>query len=224
MSSAGVESVDITLDVLAMARDCCEKQIVADALRKQERRVLTAVLAINLVTFVLMVAAALQSRSTSLLSGGLDNLGDALTYAASLAVVGSTLQIKARVAMLKAALILFAAAAVAVQIGWRLAHPAVPVFETIGIAALINLAANLVCLRLLHPYRHGDVNMASAWECSRNDVGEGLAVLAAAGGVWLFGSGWPDLLIAVALLAMFLRSSLRVFRASLQGLRAPSFR
>jgi Co/Zn/Cd efflux system component len=206
-----------------MARDCCEKQIVADALRKQERRVLTAVLAINLATFVLMVAAALQSRSTSLLSGGLDNLGDALTYAASLAVVGSTLQVKARVALFKAALILLAAAAVAVQIGWRLAHPAVPVFGTIGIAALINLAANLVCLRLLHPYRHGDVNMASAWECSRNDVGEGLAVLAAAAGVWLFGSGWPDLLIAAALLVMFLRSSLRVFRASLQGLRAPSF-
>lgn len=204
-----------------MARDCCEKQIAADALRRQERRVLTAVLAINLITFALMVAAALQSRSTSLLSGGLDNLGDALTYAASLAVVGSTLQVKARVAMLKAALILLAAAAVAVQIGWRLAHPAIPVFETIGIAALINLAANIVCLRLLHPYRHGDVNMASAWECSRNDVGEGLAVLAAAGGVWLFGSGWPDLLIAAALLAMFLRSSLRVFRASLQGLRGP---
>lgn len=224
MSSAGVESIDADSDALAMARDCCEKQIVADALRRQERRVLTAVLAINLATFVLMVAAALQSRSTSLLSGGLDNLGDALTYAASLAVVGSTLQVKARVAMLKAALILLAAAAVAVQIGWRLAHPAVPVFETIGFAALINLAANIVCLRLLHPYRHGDVNMASAWECSRNDVGEGLAVLAAAGGVWLFGNGWPDLLIAAALLAMFLRSALRVFRASLQGLRAPSFR
>lgn len=204
-----------------MARDCCEKQIVADALRRQERRVLTAVLAINLATFALMVAAALQSRSTSLLSGGLDNLGDALTYAASLAVVGSTLQVKARVALFKAALILFAAAAVAVQIGWRLAHPAVPVFETIGIAALLNLAANIVCLRLLRPYRHGDVNMASAWECSRNDVGEGLAVLAAAGGVWLFGSGWPDLLIAAVLLVMFLNSSLRVFRASLQGLRAP---
>lgn len=207
-----------------MARDCCEKQIVADALRRRERRVLAAVLAINLATFTMMIAAAVQSRSTSLLSGGLDNLGDALTYAASLAVVGSTLQVKARVALFKAALILLAAIAVAVQIGWRLAHPATPVFETIGIAALLNLAANVVCLRLLHPYRHGDVNMASAWECSRNDVGEGLAVLAAAAGVWLFDSGWPDLLIAVALLAMFLRSSLRVFRASLQGLRAPGFR
>ncbi|MCL1633851.1 cation transporter [Luteimonas sp. SX5] len=204
-----------------MSKDCCEKRIDADALRRQERRVLAIVLAINLATFVLMVAAAIQGRSTSLLSGGLDNLGDALTYAASLAVVGSTLQVKARVALLKSALILFAAIAVAVQIAWRLAHPATPIFETIGIAALINLAANIACLRLLHPYRHGDVNMASAWECSRNDVGEGLAVLVAGAGVWLFDSGWPDMLIAVALLAMFLRSSFRVFSASLQGLRAP---
>lgn len=204
-----------------MSRDCCEKQIVADALRRQERRVLSMVLAINLATFALMVAAALQSGSSSLLSGGLDNLGDALTYAVSLAVIGSTLPVKARVALLKAALILLAAVAVAVQIAWRLTHPSTPIFQTIGIAALVNLAANLVCLRLLYPYRHGDVNMASAWECSRNDVGEGFAVLAAAAGVWLFGNGWPDLLIAGALLVMFLRSSLRVFRASLQGLRTP---
>jgi len=206
-----------------MSRECCEKQIVADALHRRERRVLSIVLAINAATFVLMVAAAMQSRSSSLLTGGLDNLGDALTYAASLAVVGATLQLKARVALFKSALILCAAVAVAIQIGWRLAYPATPIFETIGIAALLNLAANLACLRLLQPYRHGDVNMASAWECSRNDVGEGFAVLAAALGVWLFDSGWPDLVIAAALLVMFLRSSLRVFRASLAGLRAPGF-
>ena len=39
-----------------------------------------------------------------LLSGGLDNLGDSLTYAVSLAVVGSSLQTKAKVAFLKLAL------------------------------------------------------------------------------------------------------------------------
>src|SRR3546814_19602188 len=82
--------------------------------------------------------------------------------------------------------------AVAVQVGWRLAHPEVPIFEAIGIAALLNLAFNGICLWLLTPYRHGDVNMASAWECSRNDVFEGFAVLLAAVGVWLFDAGWPD--------------------------------
>jgi Co/Zn/Cd efflux system component len=56
--------------------------------------------------------------------------------------------------------------------------------------------------------------MASAWECSRNDVMEGLAVLAAALGVGVFRAGWPDLVVAVALLAMFLRSSGRILRSA----------
>jgi len=178
--------------------------------------VLVIVLLINAATFIMMVAAALSSGSASLLSGGLDNLGDALTYALSLAVVGATTRAKARVALFKGMLILAAAFVVAGQILWSLAHPAVPVFETIGVAALLNLAANLTCLRLLTPYRSGDVNMSSAWECSHNDVWEGFAVLAAAGGVWLFDAGWPDLLIAAGLLILFLRSAWRVFRAALE--------
>ncbi len=204
-----------------MARDCCEKDLEADILRKRERRVLGIVLAINAATFAMMVLAAWRSGSSSLLSGGLDNLGDALTYAASLAVVGASLRTKARVALFKAVLILAAAVAVAVQIAWRLANPAVPLLQTLGVAALLNLGANLICLKLLSPYRNGDVNMASAWECSRNDVGEGLAVLAAALGVWLFGNGWPDLLVAVALLSLFLSSGLRVLRTALARLREP---
>ena len=178
-----------------------------------QRRVLRIVLAINVVTFVMMVVAALYSRSSSLLSGGLDNFGDALTYALSLAVVGASGRAKAKVALVKGGLILLAAIVVAVQIGWRLAHPATPLFEGIGIAALVNLGANLVCLRLLTPYRYGDVNLASAWECSRNDMFDGLAALVAAAGVWFFDAGWPDLLVASALLVVFLRSAWRVFRA-----------
>jgi Co/Zn/Cd efflux system component len=204
----------------AMSEPCCGKTIDVRALHAQQRRVLRIVLLLNAATFLMMVAAALQSDSSSLLSGALDNFGDALTYALSLAVVGAHMRAKAWVALFKAALILTAAIAVAIQIGWRLLHPSVPLFETIGMAALLNLAANLVCLRLLAPYRNGDVNMASAWECSRNDVAEGIAVLAAAGGVWWFASGWPDLLIAGALLLMFLRSAWRVFVAGWRELRA----
>lgn len=201
-----------------MGDSCCQKEIDVGALHARQRRTLMLVLGINAATFLMMVAAAIHGRSSSLLSGGLDNFGDALTYALSLAVVGASYRAKAQVALVKAGLILAAALAVAVQIGWRLAHPTVPLFETIGVAALLNLGANVFCLYLLSPYRHGDVNMASAWECSRNDVWEGFAVLAAAVGVWLFGAGWPDLIVAVLLLLMFLRSATRVFRMAWRGL------
>lgn len=202
----------------------CGKTMDVAAMQAEQRRVLKIVLVINLATFAMMAFVAWYSHSSSLLSGSLDNLGDALTYAVSLAVVGASMQAKAKVAFFKGLLILGAAVAVGVQIAWRLANPAVPLFEGMGIAAALNLAANAVCLWLLTPYRTGDVNMASAWECSRNDIFEGGAVLLAAALVGVFGAGWPDLLIAAALLVMFLRSAVRVFRASFRELRAPTAR
>lgn len=197
-----------------MSDSCCQGTVDLHALHARQRRALMVVLGINIATFAMMVVAALYSGSSSLLSGTLDNLGDALTYLLSLAVIGTSTRAKARVALFKAMLILGAAVAVAIQIGWRLQNPHVPVFEVMGLAALVNLAFNAVCLWLLTPYRNGDVNMGSAWECSRNDVFEGFAVLLAGAGVWWFEAGWPDLVIAVALLVMFLRSAWRVFRSA----------
>jgi Co/Zn/Cd efflux system component len=197
-----------------MNDSCCQSQIDAGALEERQRRVLVLVLVINAATFLMMITAAGFSGSSSLLSGALDNFGDAVTYALSLAVIGATCAAKARVALFKGLLIFGAALAVAVQIAWRISYVEIPVFETMGIAALLNLGANLLCLRLLYPYRNGDVNMTSVWECSRNDVMEGVAVIAATLAVWVFGSGWPDILIAIALLVLFLRSASRVLRSA----------
>ncbi|XFC39860.1 cation transporter [Stenotrophomonas indicatrix] len=198
----------------------CGKTLDVAAMRARHRRVLWIVLLINLATFLMMVGASWYSHSSALLSGALDNLGDAATYLLSLLVVGAGVAAKARVALFKGALILAAAVAVAVQIGWRLAHPQVPLFESMGLAALLNLAANGFCLWLLTPYRNDDVNLASAWECARNDIFEGISVVLAAALVALFGAGWPDLLVAVALLVVFLRSALRVLRIAMAELRA----
>lgn len=197
-----------------MSDSCCQGTIDVSALQARQRRVLIIVLAVNVATFVMMVVAATISGSSSLLSGALDNFGDSMTYVLSLAVIGATNSTKAKVALFKGLMIFSAALAVAFQIGWRALHPGVPVFETMGMAALLNLGANIVCLWLLTPYRDGDVNMSSAWECSRNDVTEGLVVIAATVAVWAFQSGWPDLVAAVALLAVFLRSSFRVIRGA----------
>jgi Co/Zn/Cd efflux system component len=207
-----------------MSDSCCGcgQTIDVEAMQARQRRVLTVVLAINAGTFLMMVGAALYSRSSSLLSGSLDNLGDALTYALSLAVIGAGARAKAQVALIKGGLILAAAVAVGVQIAGRLANPTVPLFESMGAAALLNLLANVVCLRLLTPYREGDVNLSSAWECSRNDVVEGLAVLGAAAAVGMFDSGWPDIIVAAALLLMFLRSAGRVLRTSLREMQFAS--
>jgi Co/Zn/Cd efflux system component len=139
-------------------------------------------------------------------------------------VVGASHHAKARVALFKGLLILSAALIVGGQVAWRLLHPSTPIVDTMGLAAMLNLSANLLCLWLLSPHRKGDVNMASAWECSRNDVAEGIAVIAATIAVWLFHAGWPDLVIAAALLILFLRSAIRVLRSGWHALQTSKAR
>jgi len=200
--------------------DCCEdKSCAIEALRARQSGTLKAVLWINAAMFFAVSAAGLYASSSALLADALDNLGDALTYALSLYAVGRGERAKGAVSLVKGVLILGAALFVVAQIGYRLAHPGVPLFEAMAAMAVLGLAANGACLALLWKHRAEDVNMASVWECSRNDIASNLAVLAAAGGVRLAGAGWPDLLVGALLAALFLRSAARVLRTSSSALR-----
>lgn len=127
---------------------------------------------------------------------------------------------KARVALLKGGLILLAGLFVLGQVLYRLATPAQPIFEAMGLVSLLALAANGTCLALLWKHRREDVNMSSVWECSRNDIASNLAVFVAAGAVWLSESRWPDLAVGAVLAALFLRSASRVLQSGLSALAA----
>lgn len=200
--------------------DCCEDKACAiDALRARQSGTLKTVLGINAVMFVVELVAGLLAGSTALLSDALDNLGDAITYGASLYAVGRGPRAKARVAVFKGFLILSAGVYVLGMVIYRILVPGVPVFETMGAVSILALAANGTCLALLWKHRADDINMSSVWECSRNDIASNIAVFIAAGAVWITGSGWPDLAIGAALAVLFLRSALRVLRAALGDLR-----
>jgi len=194
--------------------DCCEDSCALEALRERQRGTLQIVLGINAVMFAVIAAAALYSGSTALLADSLDNFGDALTYGLSLYAVSKGAIAKARVALFKGMLIFGAAAIVAAQVIYRLFVPSVPLFEVMGLFSLLGLAANSVCLALLWRHRREDVNMSSVWECSRNDIASNLSVFVAAGAVWFFASGWPDIVVAVGLLILLLRSSIRVISSA----------
>lgn len=193
---------------------CCDDGCALERLRGRQRETLLAVLGINAFMFVAITGAALYANSTSLLADSLDNLGDALTYGLSLYVVSRSPSAKARVAFFKGALILAAAAAVASQIVYKVLVPSTPVFELMGGFSILGLAANSICLALLWRHRREDVNMSSVWECSRNDIASNLAVLIAAGGVWVTGAAWPDIVVAIGLTCLLARSAIRVISSA----------
>lgn len=199
---------------------CCEDTCAIDALRERQSSTLRIVLVINVVMFIAGIGAGIYAGSSSLLSDSLDNLGDAMTYGLSLYVVHRSTRAKARVAFFKGGLILLAALVVLGQVIYRLVVPTVPIFQIMGVVSLVGLAGNSACLYLLTRHREDDVNMSSVWECSRNDIASNISVFVAAGAVWFFQSGWPDIIIAFALVILFIRSAFRVFASANREHRA----
>lgn len=199
---------------------CCDNNCSLDRLRERQCGTLQVVLGINAVMFFVIFAAALYGKSTALLADSLDNLGDALTYSLSLYAVSRGAAVKAKVALLKGGLIFFAAVAVAGQIVYKIFVPSLPSFDIMGVFSLLGLAANSLCLFLLWRHRHEDVNMSSVWECSRNDIASNLAVFVTAGAVWFTGSGWPDIVVALGLVWVLMRSAIRVISSAMAAIRA----
>ena len=200
--------------------DCCnDKACEIDALRDRQSSTLKIVLAINAVMFVVELTAGLIGHSVSLVADSLDMLGDALVYGFSLYVVARGARMKAKAALFKGVIMAGFGLFVLGQAIYRIAVPQLPVFETIGAIGLLALAANGMCFYLLWRHREDDINMSSVWLCSRNDIIANVSVLFAAAGVWLTQSGWPDIVVGLALAALFLSSALHVLRESLKELR-----
>ena len=199
--------------------DCCDKDDAVAGLRERQSSTLKIVLAINAVMFAAGLGAGVYAGSSSVLSDSLDNLGDALTYGLSLYAVYRSSKAKAQVAFFKGGLILLAALVVLGQVVYKLTAPTAPIFEVMGVYSIFSLAANGLCLYLLTRHRSDDVNMSSVWECSRNDIASNVAVFAAAAAVWATNSGWPDIIIALGLMLLFLRSAFRVVAGATRELR-----
>jgi len=201
--------------------DCCnDKACEIEALRSRQSSVLKIVLGVNAVMFAVELTAGLFANSVSLVADSLDMLGDALVYGFSLYVVARGARMKAISALFKGSIMAAFGLFVLGQAIYKIIVPQVPVFEAIGAIGLLALAANSLCLGLLWRHRTDDINMNSVWLCSRNDIVANVSVLFAALGVWLAGSGWPDILVGLALAVLFLRSALFVLRGATVELRA----
>ncbi len=101
----------------------------------------------------------------------------------------------------------------------------VPQAPVMGTVAALALAANLLSVLLLLKYREGDANVRSVWLCSRNDAIGNVAVILAAGGVWMTDAAWPDLAVAGVMASLFLWSAVQIVRqagAELQAASAPA--
>ena len=177
-----------------------------------KRKILWLVLFINLTMFFVEGIGGWLAQSNALMADALDMLGDSVIYGFSLFVIQLDPIWRTRAGILKGLIMSVFALGILGSAIYRVYYHATPDASTMGVIGGMALAANLFCAYLLLRFKNDDINMRSAWLCSRNDVLANLGVLAAAGGVAWTGSHWPDLAVGVIIAALILQSSFGIFK------------
>lgn len=203
-----------------MAGCGCGDDLKFDGVSAAYRRVLWIVIAINAAMFVVEMVAGQLAGSQALQADALDFLGDSVTYAISLIVIGMPLMWRARAALFKGISLGLMGLWVLGSTLYHVLILGVPQAEIMGAIGLLAFTANIVSVLLLMKYRDGDANVRSVWLCSRNDAIGNLAVVVAASGVWATNTAWPDLIVAGIMASLFLWSATQIIMQSMAELRS----
>ena len=193
--------------------DCCsslEKELTK--VQDEKRNILVWVLIINTSMFFIEAIYGWFAQSNALMADALDMLGDAAIFGFSLYVIRLNTIWQSRAGYIKGIIMAIFAIGVLTSAFYRSFNPIIPEVTTMGVVGFMALAANLICAVMLLGFRDTDINMRSAWLCSRNDVLANLGVLLAAAGVAWTNSPWPDLVVGISISTLILKSAIEVMR------------
>jgi len=170
-----------------MSADCCGHGTTFEGLSADYKRRLWLVIALNATMFLVEMGAGALAGSQALQADALDFLGDATTYGISLAVIGTSIEIRARAKPHRDGPVGLWFDRVSRSHSWCASR------RNNGSKPLV---ANAASVLILMRYKDGDANVRSVWLCSRNDAIGNIAVMIAALAVWGTATKWPDLLVA----------------------------
>ncbi len=164
-----------------------------------DRRMLWIVLILNAFMFFLELWQGVKADSSALLADSMDFFSDSLSYIITLYVIQKHIHIRAKAALVKAALMLVLAGVALTQGAFNLIEQTTPIYSTMGWVGTLALIVNITSALLLYSSRGRDSNMRSVWLCSRNDAFANILILCAAYLVYITGSLYPDLAVALGI-------------------------
>jgi Co/Zn/Cd efflux system component len=200
--------------------NCCEKFKKPDECCKtlngehgwdcRYLQILWIILLVNAGMFVVEIASGIYSGSQSLLADALDFFGDAANYGISLYVLNRSVNWRAKASIIKGSTMGLFGLWILGSTVYKALTTGAPQAEVMGLIGLLALIANVFSAMLLYKYRMGDSNRESVWICSRNDAIGNIAVVLAAGGVFITGTKWPDLLVAIVIAGLALNGAWKI--------------
>ena len=197
-------------------QDSCCTIDLNNADGKTLKKVLFLVLFINFGMFLVEAVGGWIAHSNALLADSLDMLGDAFVYGVSIAVLFKHPSVRAKGSLIKGIMMLLLGLLVVGENIFKIINPVIPTAETITVIGLLALLANAASFALLFKHKAKDLNIRSAWVCSRNDVVANIGVIVAGLLVARFNSMWPDVTIGLIIAFIVIRSSLQIIKESLK--------
>ena len=192
---------------------CCAVDL-NNADGKTLKKVLFLVFFINLGMFAVEAVSGLVAHSNALLADSLDMLGDAFVYGVSIAVLTKHPSVRAKASLAKGIIMFVLGLFVVGENIYKIINPVIPIAETITVIGLLALLANAVSFMLLLKHKAKDLNVRSAWICSRNDIVANIGVIIAGLLVAKFNSMWPDVMVGFIIAFIVLQSSLQIIKES----------
>jgi len=151
-----------------MSADRCHHHDVKfDGATPSFRQALWIVIALNATMFVVEMTAGAVAGSQALQADALDFLADTATYGISLWAIGSSLRVRANVAIIKGASLAVIGAWVFGGTLYQVLVLGLPDATVMGGVGALALVANLASVLVLMRFREGDANVRSVWLCSR---------------------------------------------------------
>ena len=170
-----------------MACDCTPPPVTTD----RQRRILKIALFLNAAMFVIGMTAGVLAQSTGLMADALDMLADASAYGLGLMAVTRGLAFRKNSARLSGTLLLVLGLGILAEVAHRAVVGSEPQAATMMAFSLLSLAVNVTVLRLLAPFRTGEVHLRATWIFTRADVIANVGVLVT--GLMIVLTGWTAL-------------------------------
>ena len=195
--------------------DCgCHVEQVTSA---EERRAVAIALGLNATMFVVGIAAGAIARSSGLIADALDMLSDSLAYGIALIAIGRSNTCKRNSALSSGVLLGILGIAVIVDTLRRALGDEQPLGWVMVVSGTASLIVNASVLRLLAPFRKGEVHLRASWIFTRADVIANIGVITAAFLVLLLNSHVPDVVIGLAIGVYVVKEAFEIVRESREG-------
>ena len=181
-----------------------------------QKKLLWAVLAINLAFFVIEMTTGIISKSMGLVADSLDMLADSFVYGISLLAVGGSVARKKGIAKLSGYFQIALAIIGFIEVLRRFfGVEDIPDFSTMIIVSVFALIANCICLYLLQLSKSKkEAHMQASMIFTSNDVIINLGVIVAALMVNWTTSNKPDLIIGTIVFVLVIQGAIRILKLS----------